>query len=180
MLETISADRIRHELELVLEEEAPEKVIRRLDGLGALAELHPGLKGDAWLSRKFRQARESASPERPDAELYLALLAYRLTPGESEKLIIFIERDKESDKNKDRELADRISRKITESTGLVPESVIVLDPGSIPRTSSGKLRRGDTLKQYLAGKLSPPKQVTLFQIATEIVKSKIAVSRMGR
>ncbi|HLB27793.1 MAG TPA: CCA tRNA nucleotidyltransferase [Dehalococcoidales bacterium] len=87
MLETISGDRIRHELELVLKEGLPEKVIRRADKLGVLAQLYPGLKGDGWLARKFAAARKFSAPNVPVAELYLALLAYRLNAEEAEKLI---------------------------------------------------------------------------------------------
>src|SRR3990172_2742954 len=88
MLETISGDRIRHELELVLKEGLPEKVIRRADKLGVLAQLYPGLKGDGWLARKFAAARKFSAPNVPVPELYLALLAYRLTDEETEKLIL--------------------------------------------------------------------------------------------
>ncbi|MFC1952642.1 CCA tRNA nucleotidyltransferase [Chloroflexota bacterium] len=87
MLETVSSDRIRHELELSLKEELPERVIYRAEKLKVLPELHPGLKGDGWLNRKFREARKRSSPEKPTVELYLALLAYRLTADETEKLI---------------------------------------------------------------------------------------------
>ena len=79
MLDTISGDRIRHELELVLEEEFPEKVLLRAKKLKVLPKLHPALKGDDWLAEKFEQARELSSPNSPSVGLYLALLAYRLT-----------------------------------------------------------------------------------------------------
>src|SRR3990172_6396631 len=79
MLETISGDRIRHELELILEEEFPEKVIRRADKLNVLPQLYPAFKGDGWLSRKFKQARQASPfgklragvPGLPSVELYL-------------------------------------------------------------------------------------------------------------
>ncbi|MFC2021506.1 CCA tRNA nucleotidyltransferase, partial [Chloroflexota bacterium] len=87
MLETISSDRIRHELELVLKEKFPEKVISRAEKLKVLPELHPALKGDGWLNRKFREAHKISFPDIPLVELYLALLAYRLTDDENEKLI---------------------------------------------------------------------------------------------
>ncbi len=87
MLDTISGDRIRHELELILAEEYPEKVLRRAEELGVLAELHPSLKGDGWLAGKFRQARQLSSPDLPPAGLYLALLTYSLTGEEKEHLI---------------------------------------------------------------------------------------------
>ncbi len=87
MLDTISRDRVRHELELVLKEEQPEKVICRSAELEVLAKLHPSLAGDNWLTDKFREARELVSPDSPSPELYLALLAYRLTEDETEELI---------------------------------------------------------------------------------------------
>jgi len=87
MLDTISGDRIRHELELVLEEEFPEKVLLRAKKLKVLPKLHPALKGDDWLAEKFEQARELSSPNSPSVGLYLALLTYRLNAKESEHLI---------------------------------------------------------------------------------------------
>lgn len=87
MLDTISRDRIRHELELVLKEEQPEKAIRRSAELGMLGKLHPLLIGDDWISEKFRKAREMVSPDSPAIELYLALLAYRLNKDETEEMI---------------------------------------------------------------------------------------------
>ena len=90
MLDTISGDRIRHELELVLKENYPEKVLRRAEELKVLAKLHPGLKGNDWLAGKFEQARQLSSPGLPPVVLYLALLAYPLTNEEVEKLISFL------------------------------------------------------------------------------------------
>src|SRR3990172_6687988 len=74
-------------LERILKEEFPEKVIRRAEKLNVLPQLHPAFKGDGWLSRKFRQARRASAPSSPPVELYLALLAYRLTGDEVDKLI---------------------------------------------------------------------------------------------
>ena len=87
MLDTISGDRIRHELELVLKEAYPEKVLRRAEELKALPKLHPALKGNGWLSETFEQARRLSSPVSPPVGLYLAILAYPLTGEEVEQLI---------------------------------------------------------------------------------------------
>ena len=88
MLDTISRDRIRHELELVFKEDQPEKMIRRASELGVLEKLHPSLVGDNWLIETFRKAREVVSPDSPLTELFLALLAYRLSEKETEELIV--------------------------------------------------------------------------------------------
>ncbi len=115
MLDTISGDRIRHELELVLKEEFPEKVLRRAEELDVLKWLHSSLRGNGWLAEKFRQAREISYPNLPPVGLYLALLTYRLTAEENEQLISYLRlpkslaqalRDTSSIKAKLRSLAD--------------------------------------------------------------------------
>jgi acyl-CoA synthetase (AMP-forming)/AMP-acid ligase II len=40
------------------------------------------------------------------------------------------------------------------ATGLKADEVVVLEPGTLPRTSSGKLRRRETLRRYLGGELA--------------------------
>ena len=89
-LDTISGDRIRYELECILQEDSPEKVLRRAEELGVLAKLHPSLKGNGWLAEKFEQARQLSLPNLPPAGLYLTLLAYPLTNEENEHLISYL------------------------------------------------------------------------------------------
>jgi len=89
-LDTISGDRIRYELECILQEEFPEKILRRAKELGVLAKLHPSLKGNGWLAEKFERARQLSSPALPPVGLYLALLAYPLTDEENEHLILHL------------------------------------------------------------------------------------------
>ncbi|MFH1032307.1 MAG: CCA tRNA nucleotidyltransferase [Chloroflexota bacterium] len=92
MLDAISGDRIRHELELVLREAEPEKVILRAEELGVLAKLHPSLKGDSWLEEKFREARKLKTL--PSVELYISLITYRLTIEEKDELISHLKLNK--------------------------------------------------------------------------------------
>jgi tRNA nucleotidyltransferase (CCA-adding enzyme) len=86
MLNTVSGDRIRHELNLILREKQPEKVLGRADGLGVLAEIHPSLKGNGWLAEKFEQAR-SFSPSPPPSAVYLSLATYHFTETDCKHLI---------------------------------------------------------------------------------------------
>ncbi|MFH1087978.1 MAG: hypothetical protein V1737_05270 [Chloroflexota bacterium] len=86
MLQSISADRLRHELELMLSEEMPEKVLRRAAGLGVLLELHPSLSGNGWLAGKFAAARETAR-QVPLPLLYLCLLIYPLAETEARSFL---------------------------------------------------------------------------------------------
>ncbi len=89
-LNSISGDRIRHELELVLKESVPEKVLSRADKLGVLAKLHPRLKIANQLADKFQAARQFSEPESPSVALYLALLTYSLTKLEITNLISYL------------------------------------------------------------------------------------------
>ncbi len=84
MMETISGERLRREVEMILEEERPEKVLLRGEELGVLEGLHPSLKGNGWLAGKFERARQVTVP---DASLYLCLLVYQLTNEENEGII---------------------------------------------------------------------------------------------
>ena len=86
MLDTISGDRIRHELELILKEDQPERVLRRADELGVLSKLHTSLKGNGWLSERFDQARRLHKRTSP-SPLYLCLLVYNLTERENEQFL---------------------------------------------------------------------------------------------
>jgi tRNA nucleotidyltransferase (CCA-adding enzyme) len=129
MLDTISRDRIRYEIECILQERYPEKVLRRAEELGVLAKLHPALKGDGWLAEKFDQARRLTSPQPPEIELYLALLAYSLTSGEAESLI--------SRLNLPKSLAQTVRDAITLKSKLKLVAIPGLSPSSIYRFLDG-------------------------------------------
>jgi len=47
----------------------------------------------------------------------------------------------------------------------------------LPRTSSGKLRRSEALRQLLAGELRSPDPVTLLHVAKETARSLLARMR---
>jgi len=86
MLDSISGDRIRHELELILKEDEPERAIRRAEELGVLGQLHPSLKGNGWLSKIFVEARQ-VDMRVSLSTLYLCLLIYNLNDKENERFI---------------------------------------------------------------------------------------------
>jgi hypothetical protein len=57
---------------------------------------------------------------------------------------------------------------------LKPRDVELLEPGTLPRTSSGKLRRSEALRQFLAGELVPPEKVNALKLLFEVGKSQLA------
>jgi tRNA nucleotidyltransferase (CCA-adding enzyme) len=86
MLDAISGDRIRHELELIFREKYPEYVLKRLGELGALQRINRSLRGNGWLAGKFDDARRSGKPGELPA-LYFCLLTYSLDGGQVNQLI---------------------------------------------------------------------------------------------
>ncbi len=58
MLDRVTGDRIRHELELLLREPQPELGFSRLNQLGVLEQIHPALTFDDWLYDRFVRLRE--------------------------------------------------------------------------------------------------------------------------
>jgi tRNA nucleotidyltransferase (CCA-adding enzyme) len=132
MLDTISGDRIRHELELVLKEELPEKALHRADELGVLTRLHSALRGDGWLAEKFQRARRLYYPESPPVGLYLALFCYRLTEDESEKLIAYLRPAKLLTQTIRDTLDLRAGLEVLATPGLPRSSLYFLLEGSSP------------------------------------------------
>jgi tRNA nucleotidyltransferase (CCA-adding enzyme) len=86
MLDTISGDRIRHELELIFKEKQPEFVINRLGELGVLARISPSLKSDGWVVEKFAKARRLKKPNLLPS-LYFCLLVYSLSEKDIEQFL---------------------------------------------------------------------------------------------
>jgi hypothetical protein len=56
----------------------------------------------------------------------------------------------------------------------------VLDPGALPRTSSGKIRRQTTAHRHLLGELNPPLPVTKLGLIKVIAASLGAIFHLNR
>jgi len=85
MLDTVSSDRIRHDLEAILREEYPEHALHRLDELGVLSRIGLPLEGGKHLAENFEKARALNKPGQL-LSLYLCLAIYPLSQGENEQL----------------------------------------------------------------------------------------------
>ncbi len=82
----------------------------------------------------------------------------------TEKLVIVAE-SREEDRAKRAAAVAAINEEVSRGLGLPPDRVELIPPGSIPKTSSGKLRREETKQLYLAGTLSAAKAPAWLQIA---------------
>ena len=77
MLNTLSGDRLRHELILWLNEQNPELILKRADRLGILSALHHSLSWDPHMTGSFRSAVKLYG-KLNIVSLYFALLIYNL------------------------------------------------------------------------------------------------------
>lgn len=83
-LDTVTGERLWQEIELVLKEEQPEKVLKRGDELGLLLKLHPALTSDEWLMKPFSRVRGITDKSISKPAVYLILMTYQLSADETE------------------------------------------------------------------------------------------------
>jgi fatty-acyl-CoA synthase len=74
-------------------------------------------------------------------------------------------------------LADEVTSRVQERTRIRPAQVALLAPGTLPRTSSGKLRRSEARAQWLAGTLSAPKKVSAARLLVEAAHGELHHAR---
>ena len=120
------------------------------------------LRGSNHAPQEFEEALDGVAGVRPGCAA-----AMGIPTAEGEQLAPLVETDGAAD-------AEQIRARVTERTGIRPHEVHLLAPGTLPRTSSGKLRRGEALRQLQSGELKPPDRVTLLHVAKETARSLLA------
>jgi len=100
--------------------------------------------------------------------------------ADGEVLLLLVETNRGAERSDDAGLIDACRKAVRVAAGLEVDVVEVLEPGTLPRTSSGKLRRGASLELYLAGELVPPEKMTPWRLAGAAVKGSIEVARLNR
>ncbi|OGO16040.1 MAG: hypothetical protein A2Z14_03575 [Chloroflexi bacterium RBG_16_48_8] len=85
LLDRVSGDRIRNELESIFKEEQPQAIMQRLDEIGLLSAIHPALIWDEDLEKVFNQVAAFSPPYHwritsvpSQSFFYYALLLFRL------------------------------------------------------------------------------------------------------
>ena len=73
--------------------------------------------------------------------------------GHREELVVLVEVGHGAAPEALRSLPAAVRECLTATVDLPPDRVVLLAPGSLPRTSSGKLRRGEALRRWEAGEL---------------------------
>ncbi len=99
--------------------------------------------------------------------------------GAGEALWLFVERAHGA-RESDAEIEREVRRRVLERSGLGAERVVVLAPGTLPRTSSGKIRRSEALRLYRAGALAAPAPVSLPRLVLEMARSLRGYARARR
>jgi acyl-CoA synthetase (AMP-forming)/AMP-acid ligase II len=74
-------------------------------------------------------------------------------------------------------LASDVASRVWERTSILAAHVELLAPGTLPRTSSGKLRRREARAQWLAGKLTAPKKVSAMRLMLHAAKGQLSHTR---
>lgn len=82
----------------------------------------------------------------------------------TEKLVVVAE-SRETSPGRRSAIAAAVTQEVMQGLGLPPDRVELIPPGSIPKTSSGKLRREETRELYMAGTLSARKRPAWLQVA---------------
>src|SRR6185295_12332631 len=127
---------------------APEEIERALDGV-------PGVRTGCAVA-------VSHLPEGGDGEVLLLLVETRRGITAAEEM----------------SLPRAASEAVLGALGLPVGETVVLAPGTLPRTSSGKLRRSEALRLHLAGELAPPDRVTPLHLAGAMARSGLAYARL--
>ncbi|HTP51170.1 MAG TPA: fatty acyl-AMP ligase [Anaeromyxobacteraceae bacterium] len=99
--------------------------------------------------------------------------------GDGEELLLLVERAPGSSA-RDEGLAEAVRRAVLERTGVRAHTISMLAPGTLPRTSSGKMRRAEALRRYHSGALRPPARVSALSMTRHLLRSGLAYARSRR
>jgi len=107
----------------------------------------------------------------------VAACAERPEGADTDRLLLFVERPRGTSSVGSTELERGCREAVLHHTGLVVDEVVVLEAGTLPRTSSGKIRRGETLARHLAGRLDAPPEPGAIGLAREWLRGRRALGR---
>ncbi len=108
----------------------------------------------------------------------LAAVSHLPEGGEREEVLLLVEQSRRATPREVAELPQACRERVLRRTGIVLDRVVVLQPGTLPRTSSGKIRRQEALRLHLAGELKPPEQMSAIGLVRAIGRSARAFSRL--
>lgn len=81
----------------------------------------------------------------------------------TEKLVIAAETAERNSARK-QDIINEVTEKVTTAIGIPPDEVVLVPPKTIPKTSSGKLRRSSCKNEYVAGKIGKKRKPVWLQV----------------
>jgi acyl-CoA synthetase (AMP-forming)/AMP-acid ligase II len=107
-----------------------------------------------------------------------AAVCHRPPGAHTDELVLLVEQAKGL-KLDPAQLAKDCREAVLGSTGLLCWKVEVLEPGTLPRTSSGKIRRIEAEQRFAAGTLEAAPEPGPLGLATALVRSGLAMPKRG-
>ncbi|MBP9114547.1 MAG: fatty acyl-AMP ligase, partial [Polyangiaceae bacterium] len=103
--------------------------------------------------------------------------------ADRERVIIALETQEKMTEEKLGPLSQAVRKSVQEGMGLTLDDVVILPPGTLPKTSSGKLQRAKTRQLYEAGELvaveGGKSSVSKLDIAKEAAKSQLSYLKLA-
>jgi acyl-CoA synthetase (AMP-forming)/AMP-acid ligase II len=134
------------------------------------------VRGSNHAPEEFEEALAGLAGLRPGGAVALG----RPAGDGGEGLLLLAERARRGAADGDGPLQAEIRRRLLARTGISPDEIRLLAPGTLPRTSSGKLRRQEALRRWLAGGLTPPGSAGPWSLAVAALRSRLALGRARR
>jgi acyl-CoA synthetase (AMP-forming)/AMP-acid ligase II len=106
-----------------------------------------------------------------------AAVSHKPDDREHEEVWLFVERARQVAVEEAEALVETCRREVLAHTGVAVDRVVVLEPGTLPRTSSGKIRRQEALVRYLGRDLRPPARVSPARLVAMWMRSTAAFLR---
>ena len=132
------------------------------------------IRGANYMPQQFEEALLDLEGIRPGCAVAVGELS---SEEGSEGLLILAERARHP-ALPDASLESAVRTRILERTGIRPLRVRLLAPGTLPRTSSGKLRRAESARRHREGRLSAPSRVNAWRMALPLIRSGLAWLRL--
>ncbi|HEV7672101.1 MAG TPA: fatty acyl-AMP ligase [Thermoanaerobaculia bacterium] len=133
------------------------------------------LRGRNYAPEEIERAVDSV----PGVRTGCAVAASFLPEGaDGEELVLLVETARGITPEQRAALPRACRDAVLGAVGVPVGELVLLAPGTLPRTSSGKLRRGEALRLHLAGELTAPETVTPLRLAGALARSGLAYARL--
>jgi acyl-CoA synthetase (AMP-forming)/AMP-acid ligase II len=109
-----------------------------------------------------------------------AAFSYLPEEADTEVLVVLVESRRGEPLQRFPQIAGEAAQVIRTATGLEADHVEVLEAGTLPRTSSGKIRRNEALRLWRARELGGQLPTSSWRLASALVRSNMAMARAER